>query len=121
VARLANESGSRDEDFERDRRGNPEVTRSHQHGVSYTIPRPKGDYRWVPETSGIFRLYQGDRIVYVGQTNNLRARLQKLEREMLYWGAYDYKSTVGINTRERKRMGQRSITYNDPTRNIRRE
>jgi len=89
--------------------------------VSYTIPRPKGDYRWVPETSGIFRLYQGDRIVYVGQTSNLRARLIRLESEMLYWGAYDYKSTVGVHTRDREAMGKRAIVYNDPTRNLRRE
>lgn len=87
--------------------------------MSYTERREKGDYRWVPITSGIYRLYQGDRIVYVGQTNNLRARLEEHESGKSYWGSYDYKSTRGVNTRVRKRMEGRAIAYNQPTRNRR--
>lgn len=87
--------------------------------MGYTERREKGDYRWVPETSGIYRLYHGDWIVYVGQTNNLRARLEEHERGKAYWGSYDYKSTRGVNTRERKRMEDRAIAYNRPNRNQR--
>ena len=87
--------------------------------MGYTERRPKGDYRWVPETSGIYRLYHGDWIVYVGQTNNLRARLEEHERTKSYWGSFDYKSTKGINTRDRKRMEERAIAYNRPNRNVR--
>ena len=75
----------------------------------------------MPDTSGIYRLYQGDRVVYVGQTNNLRERLLAHDRQTPYWGSYDYKSTRGINTRERHRMEARALSRNRPTRNIRRE
>ncbi len=85
--------------------------------MGYTERRDKGDYRWVPERSGIYRLYQGEAIVYVGQTNNLRARLQEHERSMSYWGSYDYKSTRYVPTPERKRMEERAIARNHPTRN----
>jgi predicted GIY-YIG superfamily endonuclease len=85
--------------------------------MGYNERREKGDYRWVPETSGIYRLYQGDTVVYVGQTNNLRGRLQEHDRNMLYWGSYDYKSTRYIPTAERKRMEHRAIARNYPTRN----
>jgi len=85
--------------------------------MSYTERRPKGDYRWVPETSGIYRLYHGESIVYVGQTNNLRARLTEHERTQSYWGSYDYKSTRYVTTRDRKRMEERAIVYNRPNRN----
>jgi predicted GIY-YIG superfamily endonuclease len=87
--------------------------------MGYTERREKGDYRWVPETSGIYRLYHGDWIVYVGQTNNLRARLEEHERGKTYWGSFDYKSTRGVNTRERKRMEERAIVSNRPNRNRR--
>jgi len=87
--------------------------------MGYTERRDKGDYRWVPDTSGIYRLYQGDRVVYVGQSNNLRARLEEHENGKAYWGSYDYKSTKGVNTRDRKRMEDRAIAYNNPTRNVR--
>lgn len=85
--------------------------------MGYTERRPKGDYRWVPDTSGIYRLYQGDKVVYVGETNNLRARLEQHERDTPYWGSYDYKSTRYVNTRDRKRMEERAIARNRPTRN----
>ena len=85
--------------------------------MGYSQRRNKGDLRWVPDSSGVYRLYQGDRIVYVGQTNNLRARLSEHENSRAYWGSFDYKSTRGVNTRERKRMEERAIAYNHPTRN----
>jgi hypothetical protein len=88
--------------------------------VAYTKPRPKGDYRWVPDTSGIYRLYQGERVVYVGLTSNLRERLLAHDRQTPYWGSYDYKSTRGINTRVRRSMEKRALKYNRPTRNVRR-
>jgi excinuclease UvrABC nuclease subunit len=87
--------------------------------MGYTERREKGDYRWVPYTSGIYRLYHGDQVVYVGQTNNLRGRLEEHERIRSHWGSYDYKSTRYVNTRDRKRMEERAITYNRPTRNRR--
>ena len=87
--------------------------------MGYSERHEKGDYRWVPDTSGIYRLYQGDTIVYVGQTNNLVARLQEHEAGKSHWGSYDYKGTKGVNTRERKRMEDRAISYNHPTRNQR--
>jgi excinuclease UvrABC nuclease subunit len=87
--------------------------------MGYSERREKGDYRWVPETSGIYRLYHGDSVVYVGQTNNLRGRLEEHERGKSHWGSYDYKITKGVNTRERVRMEDRSIAYNHPTRNRR--
>lgn len=87
--------------------------------TGYTQRRGRGDYRWVPNTSGIYRLYHGETIVYVGQTNNLRARLEAHENGKTYWGSYDYKSTKGINTRVRKRMEERAIAYSHPTRNQR--
>ena len=85
--------------------------------MPYIQRRDKGDYRWVPNTSGIYRLYQGDTVVYVGQTNNLHARLEEHDRNMPYWGSYDYKSTRYVPTRERKKMEKRSIARNYPTRN----
>ncbi len=87
--------------------------------MTYTERRPKGDYRWVPATSGIYRLYHGDSVVYVGQTNNLRARLEEHDRGKSHWGSYDYKSTRGVNTRVRLRMEERAIAYNRPVRNLR--
>lgn len=87
--------------------------------MGYTQRRDKGDYRWVPDTSGIYRLYHGDQVVYVGETNNLRARLEEHERTKSHWGSYDYKSTRWVNTRDRKRMEDRAIAYNHPTRNQR--
>lgn len=85
--------------------------------MGYTERRQKGDYRWVPETSGIYRLYHGDNIVYVGHSNNLRARLAEHEDGQSYWGSFDYKSTRGVPTAERKRMERRAIVYNRPSRN----
>lgn len=85
--------------------------------MGYTERREKGDYRWVPETSGIYRLYHGDSVVYVGHTNNIRARLMEHERTQSHWGSFDYKSTRGVNTRERERMEKRAIAYNRPKRN----
>lgn len=87
--------------------------------MGYTEKRPKGDYRWVPETSGIYRLYHGDTIVYMGQTKNLRARLEEHERTQSHWGSFDYKSTRYVNTRDRKRMEDRAVAYNRPNRNRR--
>lgn len=87
--------------------------------MGYTQRREKGDYRWVPMTSGIYRLYHGNTVVYVGQTNNLRARLQEHEDGKTHWGSYDYQSTVGMGTRERKRLESRAIARNHPTRNVR--
>ena len=87
--------------------------------MGYSERRDKGDCRWVPETSGIYRLYHGDTIVYVGQTKNLKKRLTEHVQEKTQWGSYDYKSTVGVNTRERDRMENRAIAYNHPTRNVR--
>lgn len=87
--------------------------------MGYSQRRPKGDYRWVPETSGIYRLYHGDWVVYVGETNNLRARIAEHERSKSQWGSYDYKSTAGVTKAERKRMERRVIAYNHPNRNIR--
>lgn len=87
--------------------------------MGYTERREKGDYRWVPDTSGIYRLYHGDTVVYVGQTNNLRARLEEHERGQSHWGSFDYKSTRGVGTRERKRMEARAIVYSRPGRNRR--
>jgi hypothetical protein len=52
----------------------------------------------------------------VGQTNNLRRRLEQHERDTPYWGTYDYKSTKGVPTRERKKMEKRALNYNKPTR-----
>jgi len=85
--------------------------------TGYTERRDKGDYRWVPSTSGIYRLYQGDIVVYVGQTNNLRGRLEEHDRSTPYWGSYDYKSTRYVPTRERRQMERRAIARNYPTRN----
>ena len=34
-----------------------------QRPRGYTQRGHKGDYRWVPKTSGTYRLYQGDKIV----------------------------------------------------------
>jgi len=85
--------------------------------MGYTERRSKGDYRWVPDTSGIYRLYHGDTVVYVGHTNNLAARLEEHEDGKSHWGSYDYKSTRGVPTAQRKRMEKRAITYNHPTRN----
>lgn len=87
--------------------------------MGYSGRRDKGDYRWVPETSGIYRLFHGDYVVYVGQTNNLRARLEEHERTQTHWGSFDYKSTRYVNTRARKRMEERAIAYNRPNRNQR--
>jgi predicted GIY-YIG superfamily endonuclease len=87
--------------------------------MSYSERRDKGDYRWVPSTSGIYRLYHGDQIVYVGQTNNLAARLAEHERTQSHWGSFDYKSTRGISTSGRKQMETRAIAYNHPSRNVR--
>lgn len=87
--------------------------------MGYGQRRQKGDYRWVPDTSGIYRLYQGDRVVYVGQTSDLAARLRAHERDTPFWGTYDFKSTRGTPTRQRHRMEERSIVYNRPTRNRR--
>ena len=87
--------------------------------MSYSQRRLKGDYRWVPEVSGIYRLYYGDNIVYVGETNNILRRIQQHEQEMGQWGSFDYKTTRGISKAERKKMESRSIKINKPTRNIR--
>lgn len=84
--------------------------------MGYNMRRQKGDYRWVPETSGIYRLYHGDTIVHVGQTKNLRRRLKQHDRDTPYWGSYDYKSTRYVSTAERKRMEKRALIRNRPTR-----
>lgn len=84
--------------------------------MAYTQRRPRGDYRWVPETSGIYRLYHGDTVVKIGQTNNLRRRLLQHDRETKYWGSYDYKSTRYVPTSERLRMEERAGKRNRPTR-----
>jgi len=84
--------------------------------VGYSERRQKGDYRWVPETSGIYRLFHGDTPIHVGQTNNLRRRLEQHEHETPYWGSYDYKSTKYVSTYERKKMEKRALKRNRPTR-----
>lgn len=84
--------------------------------MGYSQRRQKGDYRRVPETSGIYRLYQGDRVVKVGETSNLRSRLEKVERDLDYWGSYDYKTTKYVPTYERKKMERRTIRRQKPTR-----
>lgn len=35
--------------------------------MGYSQRRDKGDYRWVPDGSGIYRLYHGDTVVYQGR------------------------------------------------------
>ena len=88
--------------------------------MSYSEKRSKGDYRWVPEVSGIYRLYHGDKVVYVGETNNILRRIQQHEQEMGQWGSYDYKTTRGTPKAKRKKMESRSISRNKPTRNKKR-
>ena len=77
-------------------------------------PIMTSEARW-PSTG----LYHGDQIVYVGQTNNLAARLSEHERSQSHWESFDYMSTKGTNTRDRKRIEERAIVYNRPPRNVR--
>ncbi len=86
--------------------------------MSYSTRRDKGDYRWVPECSGIYRLYHGDTIVYIGETGNLIARLQEHESDTAYWGTYDYEATRGVRKAQRKEMERRRIRREMPSRNI---
>jgi len=86
--------------------------------MSYSTRRTKGDYRWVPPVQGKYRLYQGDKIVYVGESNNLPRRLQQHELYKKHWGTYDYCPTPGCKTVTRRNMEERSIKINHPTRNI---
>jgi hypothetical protein len=79
-------------------------------------PKPKGDYRWVSEASGIYPFHYGDQIVYVGQTNNLRAQLEEHERNRSHMGSNSCRSTRWVNTRGRKRMEDKAIAYSHPTR-----
>jgi hypothetical protein len=85
--------------------------------VGYSKRRLRGDFTRVPETSGLYRLYQGERVVYVGQSTNLKARLLAHDMTTSYWGSYDYKSTVGVSAHDRLRMEERVIAATRPTRN----
>lgn len=85
--------------------------------MTYSQRRDKGNYWQVPEGPGIYRLYHGDSIVYVGETDNLRRRLKQHEDDMKYWGSYDYKR-ASTNKNERKEQETRAILANEPTRNI---
>jgi len=80
--------------------------------------RQKGDYRWVPPKQGKYRLFQGERVVYVGESKNIPRRLQQHEKNMKYWGSYDYVATPGSKTVTRRNIEKRSIKRNRPTRNI---
>lgn len=84
--------------------------------MGYSGRRRKGSYSRVPETSGIYRLYYGDTVVYVGETRNLARRLRQHEREMRNWGSYNYRSTKGVSKSKRKKMEQGAIKRNRPTR-----
>jgi len=84
--------------------------------MGYSGRRKKGNYSRVPETSGIYRLYHGDTVVYMGETGNLARRLKQHEREMGNWGSYNYKSTKGVPKSKRKKMERRAIKRNRPTR-----
>jgi hypothetical protein len=86
--------------------------------LSYSTRRQKGDYRWVPECQGIYRLYHGDYIIYQGETKNLARRLQQHEQEKNHWGTYDYQTTYGCKTITRKKIEKRAIRYNKPSRNV---
>lgn len=85
--------------------------------MSYTQRRRKGDYWQVPEGPGIYRLYHGDAIVYVGESDNLRRRLIQHEEETFSWGSYDYKR-ASSNRKKRLEEERRAIIANQPTRNI---
>lgn len=85
--------------------------------MSYSTRRTKGDYSQVPNKPGVYRLYHGDKVVYVGETDNLPRRLKEHERDQRYWGSYDYK-VASSREAERKEQERRAILANKPTRNI---
>lgn len=85
--------------------------------MSYNQRRQKGDYAGLREGPYIYRLYHGDRVVYVGQTNNLPKRLRDHETDQGYWGSYDYKP-ASSEKEERLEQEQRAINANNPTRNF---
>ncbi|TET90337.1 MAG: hypothetical protein E3J35_06865 [Methanomassiliicoccales archaeon] len=84
--------------------------------MGYSKHRKKGDYSRVPETSGVYRLYHGKKVSYVGETRNLKRRLEEHERDKERWGSYDYKGTKGVPKSERKKMEQRVRKRSKPTR-----
>ena len=86
--------------------------------MGYSQRREKGDYRWVPTCSGIYRLYHGDHIMYIGETGDLVSRLNEHERDMAGWGSYDYETTRGVRKSQRKEMERRRIHGEQPTWNI---
>jgi len=87
--------------------------------MSYSTRRRKGDYRWIPECQGIYRLYHGEKVVYIGETKNIKRRIKQHEKEKSYWGSCDYKTAKGCRTISRKKIEKRAIRRNKPTRNIR--
>ncbi|MEE9115735.1 MAG: GIY-YIG nuclease family protein [Thermoplasmata archaeon] len=84
--------------------------------MGYSKRHKKEDLSRVPNTSGIYRLYHGNTVVYVGQAKNLRRRISQHERRKSYWGSYDYKSTRNVPTRKRKTKERNAIKSNRPTR-----
>lgn len=85
---------------------------------NYSKRKEKGDYRWMDNTQGIYRLYHGDNIVYVGESKHLITRLKQHEREKEYWGSFDYRNTWGQRETGRKRKEKNVIRRTYPTRNI---
>jgi len=82
--------------------------------MAYSQRRNKGDYRWVPACSGIYRLYRGPNIVYIGETGDLVSRIQEHEEDMPGWGTYDYETTRGVRKAQRKKMEARRIKGQEP-------
>jgi hypothetical protein len=86
--------------------------------MGYSQRRDKGDYRWVPACSGLYRLYRGPYIVYIGQTGDLVSRLQQHERDDPGWGTYDYETTRRVRKAQRLKMEQHRFKGEQPSWNV---
>lgn len=89
--------------------------------ASWSTKRKKGNYDKVSKNSGLYELYHGERVVYVGQSKNVRSRLQQHEKGKKGWGTYRWKSTKNMPTRTRKKSEEKRIKRAAPTRNKRRK
>ena len=85
--------------------------------TSWSKRRKKGDYSKVSSNSGHYKLYHGNRVVYAGESKNVKRRIQQHEKNMKGWGSYQWNSSKGTSKRERKKTEKRIIKRSKPTRN----
>ena len=88
--------------------------------TNWSKKRKKGDYSKVSSNSGHYKLFHGDRVVYAGESKNVRKRLKQHEKQKSGWGSYRWSSAKSTSKRQRKATEKRIIKRSKPTRNKKR-